>query len=192
MKLDIENMTAVELPTRMRLKFWLGRTLEVLMAEGDWTRVDKSRQPNNGYAKAFGQRVVDSGRIELAFVDAQEIRKLNKQFRKVDQATDVLSFSFLGQGIFPGEDLVGQIFIEPEIARRQAEEHGVSCKEEIEFLFVHALLHVFGFDHEQETDFKQMYDLQAQIMPGPRWAPFVDQIARESFGRGLSAMSHEQ
>jgi rRNA maturation RNase YbeY len=94
---------------------------------------------------------------------------------------------------FPGDDLAGQIFIEPITAKKQAAEKNVIWKDEMEYLFVHALLHLFGYDHENETDFRNMFGLQGKIMPGQKWATFEDQILRESFGgRGASAGNHEQ
>lgn len=175
MKIVMENLTREKLPGRLRLQFWLTKCLEVLAASGN--------EGGRGMlSHGTGEEV-----IEVNFVSSDEIRRLNKRFRRIDKVTDVLSFSFLGRGSFPGDNLVGQIFIEPVTAQKQAAEHSVSLREEIEFLFVHALLHLFGYDHETEADFKQMYDLQARIMPGPKWATFADQIARESFGRGLSS-----
>ena len=176
MRLTINNSTKIKIPGRLRFKYWLEKTLTVL------TETDQ------GEPKGETQK----GIIELSFVEPEAIRRLNKQFRGVDKPTDVLSFSFLGQGKFPGDTLAGEIFIEPEIAQKQAADHGVEWREEIEFLFVHALLHVFGYDHEKEADFRRMYELQAQIMPGPKWANFVNQISLESFGREFSSRSRGQ
>lgn len=158
LKLEKQNLAGVKLPTNLQLQKWLKMTLEIL--------------GKNDLA----------GRLELNYVDREAIRKINKDFRHQDKVTDVLSFSFMGENRFPKDDLVGQIFLEPLTAKKQAVEHGVDWKDEIEFLFVHALLHVFGYDHEKEFDFKEMYGLQARIMPGPRWETFVNQIYRESFG----------
>jgi len=162
LKLAKRNLTKVKLPAGLELKKWLEKTLEVL-GEGDL-----------------------KGELDLDFVEPEEIRKLNREFRGQDKVTDVLSFSFLEEQDFPKDNLVGQIFLEPLTAKKQAEEHGVSWKDEMEFLFVHALLHVFGYDHEEEKDFNEMYALQARIMPGPKWVNFVEQIRQESFGgRGV-------
>lgn len=158
LKLEVKNFSEEKVPGDLRLAEWLGKTVKVL---------------------GKGHLV---GGIEMNFVEAAEIKALNKRFRGKDKVTDVLSFSFLEGEKFPTDDLVGQIFLEPLIAKKQAEEHGVNWKDEIEFLFVHALLHVFGYDHEEESDFREMYGLQAQIMPGLKWENFVRQIFRESFG----------
>ena len=156
-QLEIKNYSEEKIPSYLGLSGWMKKTIKVL-----------GRQNLNG-------------KIEMSFVKAEEIQALNKRFRDKDKATDVLSFSFLEGEKFPGDDLVGQIFLEPLIAKKQAEEHGVSWKDEIEFLFVHALLHVFGYDHEKEKEFREMYARQAEIMPGPKWGSFVREIFRESF-----------
>ncbi len=162
LKLYRENQTKVLLPARLRLDYWLKRTEEVL------------------------KQSKLTGALELYFVAPAEIRSLNCQYRSKDRVTDVLSFSFLKEQSFPGDNLVGEIFIEPVTARKQAAAHGVSFKDELEFLFVHSLLHIFGYDHEGAAAFKEMFGLQERIMPGRKWATFVRQIHRENLvGRGV-------
>lgn len=175
-KLIVNRLTASQLPRSLRLDYWLQKTCRELGAKGGVKRDGR-----------------EEGTIELNFVDHVTMRRLNRQQRGIDRVTDVLSFSFLGQDKFPGDNLLGQIFIEPETARKQAAEHGVSQTEEIQYLFVHGLLHLFGFDHETEADFRRMFGLQAQIMPGPKWAIFADQICLEHFGgRGAAGRNRGQ
>lgn len=157
-KLMVENQTRSRLPSRLALSFWLKTTLAMLKPK------------------------LKEGRIELFFITPLKIKKLNKLYRGQDKITDVLSFSFIEGPRFPNDDLIGQIFIAPDRAKKQASQHGVAWKEELEFLFVHALLHVFGYDHENAPDFRKMFGLQAQIMPGRKWANFVNQIHLEHFG----------
>lgn len=157
LKLIKNNLTNVQLPRQDNWGKWLKRTLEVL-----------------------GQKDLE-GEVELYFVDSEKIRALNQDFRGQDKPTDVLSFSFLEGERFPGDNLVGQVFIEPLIAQKQAEDHGVEWRDELEFLWVHALLHIFGYDHEKKEDFREMYGLHSRIMPDPKWETFVEQIYREHF-----------
>ncbi len=105
------------------------------------------------------------GILELTFVDDREMMMLNADYRGKDQTTDVLSFSFLEEERFPGDDLIGEIFISPLIARKQAGDYGHSYEEEVKFLFVHGLLHVFGHDHENEADRAAMMEMHGKIMP---------------------------
>lgn len=164
-KLLIENQSNQDIPKELDLDGWLEKCLLTL------ENVDG------------GETVIKEGVLEMSFVDKESIRKLNSEHRGKDSPTDVLSFSFLDSQKFPGDNLIGQIFMEPQIAHKQSLDHGVSWAEEIEFLFVHAVLHVFGYDHESPEDFREMFDLQEKIMPDQRWANYADQIFHEYFGQ---------
>jgi probable rRNA maturation factor len=75
----------------------------------------------------------------------EELRRLNREFRKQDYATDVLSFpsrQTLG--------FLGDIAISFHQARRQAAEYGHSVGKEIEILMLHGVLHLLGMDHEKD------------------------------------------
>ena len=85
----------------------------------------------------------------LLTVDA-DIRKLNQQFRNIDQATDVLSFPQDADEdpIAPGEIFLGDIAVSLDTAQVQAKEHGLTFEEEIILLLIHGILHLLGYDHE--------------------------------------------
>lgn len=105
-------------------------------------------------AAAIGK---DGPAATIAFVSDKNIRGLNRQFRGIDKATDVLSF--------PGEDAdesnLGDIAISVETAARQAKENGLTLDEEIAQLILHGLLHLCGYDHE--TDNGQMNKLEIRL-----------------------------
>lgn len=110
-----------------------------------------------------------TGRIGLSLVNDETIRKINKKYRKKDAPTDVVSLSWIENesavSAFDGADnMLGEIFISVDTAEKQAGEYGWSLKEELLFLFVHGLLHVFGFDHLNERDKKKMFALQDEIL----------------------------
>ena len=91
----------------------------------------------------------------IAFVSDNKIRELNRQFRGVDRATDVLSFP-------AGEDLnLGDIAVAVDTASVQAKENGLSFDEEIAQLILHGLLHLSGHDHE--TDQGEMNRLELRL-----------------------------
>jgi probable rRNA maturation factor len=75
------------------------------------------------------------------------IRKLNRQFRGKNTATDILSFPAEGIG---AEEIAGDLAISVPIARRQAFEQGHSLSTEIKVLILHGLLHLAGYDHEAD------------------------------------------
>ena len=111
------------------------------------------------------------GEISLLFTDNEGIQALNRAYRDKDQPTDVLSFA-----LAEGEDaafslppagplMLGDIVISYEKAAAQAEAYGHSVQRETVFLFVHGMLHLLGYDHEQgEAEEKAMFALQDQIM----------------------------
>src|ERR1044072_4808660 len=91
----------------------------------------------------------------IAFVSDKRIRELNRQFRGIDKATDVLSF--------PAEEEfnLGDIAVSVETAALQARENGLSFDQEIAQLILHGLLHLCGYDHE--TDNGEMNWLELRL-----------------------------
>lgn len=94
----------------------------------------------------------ESAEVDVTFVDDEEIRVLNFQFRNLDKSTDVLSFPLGENGVYdrnPATDamMLGDVIISVEHAARQAEEYGHSFQREIAFLTVHSMLHLLGYDH---------------------------------------------
>ncbi len=95
------------------------------------------------------------------------IRKINRNYRNIDKVTDVISFALLdSEETVEYEDLIelGDIFINRRRVFSQAEEYGHSPKREFVFLFVHGLLHLFGYDHMNRQDEEKMFALQKQIV----------------------------
>lgn len=91
----------------------------------------------------------------IAFVSDKRIRELNRKFRGLNKATDVLSF--------PAEEELnlGDIAISVETATLQAQENGLSFDQEIAQLILHGLLHLCGYDHE--TDNGEMNRLELRL-----------------------------
>ena len=82
------------------------------------------------------------------------IRELNREYRGIDRATDVLSFPFLDFETPDVTVLLGDIVISRDTAYRQAEEYGHSPKREFCFLAAHSALHLLGYDHLDEGEEK--------------------------------------
>ena len=109
--------------------------------------------------------------VSVTFTDDEGIRKLNRSYRKIDRATDVLSFplfDFEGEGDAMSDeldDMLGDIVLSLERAAAQAEEFGHSFEREVAFLTVHSMLHLLGYDHEtSEEDELDMRRRQTEIM----------------------------
>lgn len=105
--------------------------------------------------------------VSLAFVDDSYIRDLNLQYRGVDSATDVLSFSMLEGESLPevgDELLLGDVVISLPAARRQAAAYGHSFRREVAYLTVHGVLHLLGYDHEEEAARRVMRQKEEEIL----------------------------
>ena len=121
--------------------------------------------------------------VNLTMTDNEGIRELNREFRQLDVPTDVLSFPMIEYdrpGDFShldkeemavscfhpetGELLLGDIVISVERAKEQAKEYGHSLKREICFLIAHSMLHLFGYDHQEEREQELMEQRQEQVL----------------------------
>ena len=85
----------------------------------------------------------ETAALSLAFVNEKEIQKLNKNFRKKNKPTDVLSFD-LQDGNY-----LGEIVICPQVVKDNAKKYGVAAKKEMMKVFAHGILHLLGYDHER-------------------------------------------
>ena len=105
--------------------------------------------------------------ISVTFVDEEEIKEINGQFREIDKVTDVLSFpQFECADDVPEEGLVilGDVVICEDQAKRQAEEFGHSYERELMYLFVHSMFHLLGYDHMEEEEKAQMRSCEEDVM----------------------------
>ena len=101
------------------------------------------------------EEFIDPAEVSVTFVDNEQIRELNAEYRNKDSATDVLSFPLGENGEYDvnmetGALLLGDIIISVPRAIEQAEMYGHSLRREIGFLTVHSMLHLLGYDHENE------------------------------------------
>jgi probable rRNA maturation factor len=109
--------------------------------------------------------------VSVVLVDNQYIQELNSEYRGLDQPTDVLSFAMEeeateGGDVLPQDapELLGDIFISMERAAEQAKEYNHSLIREINYLAVHGLLHLLGFDHQTSEDTALMRDEEEKIL----------------------------
>lgn len=101
-----------------------------------------------------------SGHATIAFVSNRQIKELNRRFRGIDKATDVLSFP-AGDETSGEIANLGDIAISLERATIQAKENQATLDEEIAQLILHGLLHLCGYDHE--TDKGEMNRLELKL-----------------------------
>lgn len=113
---------------------------------------------------------LEKGELGIILADNARLQELNRTYRRLDAPTDVLSFSMLEEGGGPAEPtgeeepLLGDIYISLEQAALQAEEAGHSLEREVLILAIHGLLHILGFDHEDEESAREMEAEEARVI----------------------------
>lgn len=91
-------------------------------------------------------------KLSISFVDDNTIKQLNNHYLQKNHSTNILSFS-LQEGEYGNVNphILGDIVISTETAQRDAAKGDLSLSEEIDFLIIHGLLHLLGFNHENTT-----------------------------------------
>lgn len=144
--------------TKKASKEWLNMITQLLNYAGDYIDLP------------------DNTEMSVTLVNNDSIHAINKEYRGVDKATDVISFAIEEddgeeEPIIFSDDLdidipknIGDIFVSLEKVKEQAEYLGHSEKRELGFLVVHGFLHLNGYDHMKAEDEKEMFDLQRKIL----------------------------
>jgi len=108
------------------------------------------------------------GKIEIIIVTDKEIKNLNRIYRGINKATDVLSFAWeekLTKKLsIPTSSYLGQIYICPQVIKKQAKYFKVDSKQEFVRMLIHGLLHLVGYDHISKSDASRMFTLQEKIV----------------------------
>ena len=103
--------------------------------------------------------------ISFIIVDNNEIQKINREYRKIDRPTDVITFANIDDE--EGDEIpveLGDIFISWEQVIEPANEYGHSILREFAFLVTHGMLHALGYDHQNEVDESLMFGIQDEIL----------------------------
>jgi len=114
------------------------------------------------------ENILNDGEVSINIVDNEEIRKLNKEYRKKDEATDVLSFPQF-ENLFDNLNSVdylvlGDIVISIEKVISQSKEFNHSIEREFAYLVVHSMYHLLGFDHLEANEKKNMRQKEENIL----------------------------
>ena len=119
--------------------------------------------------------------VNILITDDENIRKYNKEYRDIDKETDVLSFPAVDYeepadfsiaeknrySYFDADTdelILGDIILNGDRVFKQAQEYDHSVLREFSFLIAHSMLHLFGYDHMEKEDEKEMFLLQDKIM----------------------------
>ena len=93
-----------------------------------------------------------SAEVDVSIVDNAQIQEINREHRRMDTITDVLSFPLGENGHYDtnpetGAKMLGDVVLSMERAMEQAEQYGHSLQREVGYLTVHSILHLLGYDH---------------------------------------------
>lgn len=131
------------------------------------------KSPFRGYKTALREAVAKtleeegfSGKaaVDITLVSAEEIARLNRDFRGVDRKTDVLSFPLEEEELVDGAILLGDVIVCPSVIFEQAKAFGTSYREEFSLMVIHSVLHLLGWDHIEEKEKKKMFAKQEKIL----------------------------
>ena len=113
---------------------------------------------------AAGALSTEGGEVSILLTDDSEIARLNRDWRGIDKATNVLSFPASGHGGGQGETLLGDIVIAYETLERESRDESRAFLHHLAHLAVHSFLHLNGFDHETDAQAEEMEGLESKIM----------------------------
>lgn len=115
------------------------------------------------------EKFSEPAEISVTFSDNEQIRSINSQYRGIDSATDVLSFPMGENGEYDtnletGAKILGDVVISMEKAVEQADAYGHSLQREVGYLTAHSVLHLLGYDHEDNLERVRMREKEEFVM----------------------------
>jgi len=115
--------------------------------------------------KAEGFRIKDPWEVSVLFVTTTDMKNLNRKWRKINRATDVLSFpAGKGKGGEYAGFLLGDIVVCPEVVATHAKRYRTGTRHETISVIVHGVLHLLGYDHDTNTSRRAMRRREKEIM----------------------------
>ncbi|MDD7505390.1 MAG: rRNA maturation RNase YbeY [Actinomycetaceae bacterium] len=114
-------------------------------------------------------RIHPEADLSIMMIDESTMADLHVRWLDLEGPTDVMSFPMdelrpAPPGVEPEEGLLGDIVLCPSVAARQAQDAGHAMMEEILLLVTHGILHLLGYDHAEEDERKEMFDLQRKLL----------------------------
>lgn len=158
--------------------------IEIIVEDGIWQEYANVRddaqkiftlvldylQQHSAWAKFDGTKYDKPININLVLANADEVHQLNKDFRNIDKTTNVLSFANIDSPDFNTEaetsDVIelGDIIIAYEVLSQEAEIKQIPIAHHFAHLLVHGILHLMGYDHQEDTEAEIMEELEIKIL----------------------------
>ena len=108
--------------------------------------------------------IIQKGTLNIVFMDDDSIQKLNKNYRNIDKATDVLSFHYYEDfSELNSDDISWEIILSEDKIISQAKEYWLWEEKEFYKLLIHSILHILWYDHEEDNDYRIMQEKEDLI-----------------------------
>ncbi len=151
--------------------------IEISIENDAWDDLDVDSIADECVEATFSELKLNGKCVEICmlFTDDNEVRTLNKTFRGIDSATNVLSFPATpiddcccddecDCGCHEHDCILGSVAIAYETMKRESEEQGKTLEEHLRHLIVHSTLHLLGYDHIEAAEAKEMENLEVKIL----------------------------
>ena len=102
--------------------------------------------------------------LNLIFVEDKKIKQLNKMYRKINKATDVLTFISKSKNNKMNDEVYCDIFFSAETIKKDSKRNLINFYDHLTHLIIHCFLHVNGYDHKTNIDFLKMKNLEKKIL----------------------------
>lgn len=140
--------------------------MEIQISNRQQLRADLELLRNLAKCVLESEGIKEPLQLSITLVDLKEIQDLNLKYRAVNHPTDVLAFPLTEAS--PGEkgtpQILGEVVISPEAAREQASEYGQDYLDELCLLLVHGILHLLGYNHQEDKEKAAMVAREEQIL----------------------------
>jgi len=135
--------------------------IDVQVASPLWQAQPLAEQTVRAAIAAAATELAADGEVSVLLTDDASIRALNRDWRKLDKPTNVLSFPAAKQA---GSALLGDIVVAYETLARECEDEGRDILHHLAHLSVHGFLHLLGYDHQTDSQAEAMEGLESRIM----------------------------
>lgn len=145
------------------------------VADIEFLEIDETEKYNELINKVLNTCFEEEGLIDtklyisIILTNPDQIQKINNEYRKVNKATDVLSFPMYERGEIASapkdiEEPIGDVIISLEKVEEQAKEYGHSFERELSYMLVHGFYHLMGYDHMEELEKQEMRAKEENIL----------------------------
>jgi probable rRNA maturation factor len=138
--------------------------IDVQVQSSLWDAEPAAEETLHAALAAAARYVPAEGEVSVVLTDDAAIRALNREWRAIDKPTNVLSFPAARPKGFGMSTILGDVVIAYETLAREASEENKPVLHHLAHLMVHGYLHLFGYDHEIDSEGKVMEDMEREIL----------------------------